>query len=276
MSTQSDNPNAGTHTAKAGQEQKKKKTLANIKSPVIDAVIHGRYSFSTQATAQEKLDQLEERFVRSSLADSVDESEATVLWIRGYDLTDEEKKQGCVGNYAVIKVEETPDGKFAIQARKLPIEVARHPQRKRQKGKHPDWGYWVLRRVKKGWRYNSIEEAYSDLMKLVEDFPEVSIPAQNQIYTIIYRKMPDDSLPLFRVILEVEPLPEGGFTITCRENTFKRDQKPKKQEAPSPQGDEQQQVGRFTSMVMVKRNKRKNINEALSESSDKDGGESET
>lgn len=254
---------------------KKKKVLANVKSPIIDAVLNGRYSFTTPEAAQEKLAHLEERFVRSSLADSVDESEATVLWIRGYDVTDEESKQGCIGNYAVIKAELTPDEKYTIQARKLPIEAAKHPQRKRRKGKHPDWGYWVLRRVKKGWHYASIDEAYEDLMKLVEDFPEVSIPAQNKVFTIIYRKTHDGSLPLFRVILEVESLPEGGFTITCRENTFKRDNAAPQKKAKDSTGSEesQEQMGRFTSMVTVKRHKRKNIAEALEESKKGDSPE---
>ncbi len=251
------------------EPKKKKKVLANIKSPLIEAVIHQRFAFSTKEDAIDKVMQIGERFVRSSLSESVD-ANATVIWIRGFEVTADEAKQGCIGNYAVIQVDETPDGKYTVGARKLEIEPAKHPQRKRRKGKHPDWGYWVLRRVQKSWRYGSIDEAYSDLMKLAEDFPEVTIPSQNKIYTIIYRKTFDGSLPLFRVILEVEALPEGGFTITCRENTYKRDaNKPK----DKPEGDEenQQQVGRFTSMVTVKRNKRKNIADIMKEKQQDDG-----
>ncbi len=211
------------------EEKKPKKMLANAKSPIIDAVIHQRYAFATKQDAVKKIQSISEKFVKSTLAESV-AADCVVLWIRDYQLTAEEIKVGCIGNYALLYPDKTPDGKFTVSARKLTIEVGRHPQRKRQKSKHPDWGYWVLRRVKKNWRYGSIDEAYADLMQLAEDFPEVSIPGQNKLYTIVYRKTDDDSLPLFRIVLEVEALPEGGFTITCKENTFKRENKPGKEQ----------------------------------------------
>lgn len=249
--------------------KKSKKSLAHVKSPVIDALIHQRFVFTNRADAVEKIRQIEQRFVRSSLAESVT-PETTVVWIRGFQLTGEEEKSGCIGNYAVVQADQTPDGKYTLIARKLPVEPARHPVRKRRKGKHPDWGYWVLRRVQKNWRYGSIDEAYGDLMKLAEDFPEVSIPSQNKLYTIIYRKTTDGSLPLFRVILEVEALPQGGFTITCKENTFKRENKPEKK-SEEPAAESQEAPGRFASMVTVKRNRRKNIADLVGKSSDKGG-----
>jgi hypothetical protein len=240
---------------------KPKKTLANVRSPIIEAVIHQRFVFASKADALAKINVISERFVRSTLAESAP-NDCTVIWIRDYQLSEEEEKAGCIGNYALLYADKTPDGKYTVAARKLTIEAAKHPQRKRQKSKHPDWGYWVLRRVKKNWRYDSIDEAYNDLMQLAEDFPEVSIPGQNKLYTIVYRKTEDGSLPLFRIVLEVEALPQGGFTITSKENTFKREGKPRREEEVQSTADASttpEQMGRFTSMITVKRNKRRNI-----------------
>lgn len=241
------------------EDRKHKKTLANVKSPIIDAVIHQRYVFGNKTDALNKIVYISEHFVKSTLAESV-AADCTVIWIRDYQLSDDEVNAGCIGNYALLFCDQTPDKKYTVSARKLEIDPSKHPQRKRTKSKHPDWGYWVLRRIKKNWRYGSIDEAYNDLMQLAEDFPEVSIPGQNKLYTIVYRKTDDDSLPLFRIVLEVEALKEGGFTVTCTENTFKRDDKPKREEVNEKA--EPEQVGRFTSMVAVKRNKRRNISDS--------------
>ena len=260
--------NAAPHTRAAGESGGKKKTpkqkkLASMKSPIIDAIVNGRYVFKTKKAAEKKIRYIEERFVKSTYAPE-EHKGRTIMWIRGYDLTKAEKKAGCIGNYALIYSEKTDDDKWTLKAQKLETDPGRHPQRKREKAKHPDWGYWVLRRIKKNWRYETIEEAYADLMTLAEDFPEVSIPAQNKLYTIIYRKADtEDGFPLFKVILEVENLPEGGFTITCKENTFTRD-KPK--ETKQSEETTSKPQGKFTSMVELKRNKRTNIADATGDS----------
>jgi hypothetical protein len=247
---------------------KNKKTLAHVRHPIIDAVIKMRYSFSSYEDALDKILFLEKRFVKSSLAESVT-PDTTVLWIRGYFLTENEEEQGFTGNYAVISPEMTPDKKYTLTARKLEIEISRHPQRKRKKSKHPDWGYWVLRRVQKGWRYDSVDEAYSDLMALAEDFPDVTIPSQNKIFTIIYRKAKEDEIPLHRVVLEVEALREGGFTITCKENTHRGSKKPKVEGTEGENVDEAESLGRFASMIALKKNRKKNIDEVVREKREK-------
>ncbi len=239
-----------------------KKVLAHAGHPIIDAVIKMRYAFSNYDDALNKITYLENRFVKSSLAD-LETPATTVLWIRGYDVTKKEEEAGYTGNYALISPDMTPDKKYTLIARKLEVEIGKHPQRKRKKSKHPDWGFWVLRRVQKGWRYDSVEEAYADLMAIAEEFPEVSIPSSNKLFTIIYRKATDDSLPLFRVVLEVEALQEGGFTITCTENTYRSN---KTKEVPTE--DAPEPIGKFASMIALKKNRKKNINDVLKEQKD--------
>ncbi len=237
-------------------KKKRKKQLASTKISLITNLIHHQFSFVIKEEAQRQMDYIENRFVQSKLSESVEEG-CHVLWIRGYEISSEELKKGYMGNYAVLYCELTPDNRYTLMLRKIPIDLNRHPQRKRALGKHPDWGYWVMRRIKKNWTYGSIDEAYSNLMSLAEDFPEVTIPSQNKLFTILYCKKPDDSMPLERVVLELKALPEGGFTITCEENTHQPStRKPATQEQEQ---EEAPQLGRFTSMVAVKRNKRKNI-----------------
>jgi hypothetical protein len=250
-------------------DKPKKKNLANVKSPIIQAIIDQTYVFPNKEMALRKLAYVSDRFIRSSLTSEL-ESTATVLWIRGYAITAQEEESGFLGNYAMIGVEITANGSYTLAASKLPIELSKHPQRLRKKGKHPDWGYWVLRRVQKNWRYDAIDEAYNELMQLVQDYPEVSIPGQNKVYTIIYHKREGVENPLLRIVLEVESLPQGGFTITWKENTYQRaDSKPRKNASKDEEDKPpQQQVGRFTSMVMVKQNKRKNLADMAPKPSD--------
>lgn len=246
---------AQTEQYNTQKRKKPKKFLANIKSPIIDAILNGHYVFSSREQAEKKLEYVQSRFVRSSYGQE-EEVPRTILWIRGYDVTEEEEATGCIGNYAIIYIDEQPGNSFTLAAQKVVADAKRHPQRRRKKNRHPDWGYWVLRRIKKGWRYDSIDEAYSDLMTLAEDFPDVTIPSQNKVFTILYqRSMDEEELPLKRVILEVEALHEGGFTVTCKPNNYK----PKETKAKKVEAEPKAAMGRFTSMVQVKQNRRKNI-----------------
>ncbi|MET0156003.1 MAG: hypothetical protein ABW189_07885 [Rickettsiales bacterium] len=247
----------------AGATLRKRKIVATVKSPLIDASLHGRFRFKTRDEAVERIKDVADRFVKSSLTPE-DRDDALILWVKGYDLTPDEEEKGCVGNYAFLYCEELTDGRFTLRAQKLEADPQSHPQRRRRKGKHPDWGYYVLRRIKKDWRYHSVEEAYADLLKLAEDFPQVSIPARNKLYTIIYQKPEDNNgIPLYRAVLEIEPNGDkGGFCITCKENEFRRNTgAPSVNARPvvvaAPEVDGKPAAGYFTSMLEMKRAKRK-------------------
>ena len=242
---------------------RRRKIVATVKSPLMEASLHGRFRFKTRKEAIERIQAISERFVKSSLTPE-DRDDALILWVKGYDLTEEEVDKGCIGNYVFLYCEELTDGRFTLRAQKLEADPQSHPQRRRRKGKHPDWGYYVLRRIKKEWRYHSVEEAYADLLKLAEDFPQVSIPASNKLYTIIYQKPEDpNGVPLFRAVLDIVPNREqGGFQITCKENLFRRNSgAPSANARPvssgAPQVDGKPAAGYFTSMLEMKRSKRR-------------------
>jgi hypothetical protein len=238
-----------------GEKGKSRKYLATAANPIIAAVLEGHYSFRTRTSAEEKLAYIQENFVRSTYGQE-DDTPRTIIWIRGYDVTEEEEAAGCIGNYAIIYVNELSEDTYTLSALKVIADPRRHPQRRRKKNRHPDWGYWVMRRINKGWRYDSIDEAYSDLMTLTEDYPLVTIPSQNKVLTILYQRPENEGDPaLRRVILEVEALHEGGFTIVCKDNNHK----PKESKVPKVEAEAKAAVGRFTSMVQVKQNRRKNI-----------------
>lgn len=179
--------------------------------------------------------------------------DTVILWVKGYDVTQEEKEKGYTGNFAVVSCQKEADAKWTLGAEKLAVALEKHPHRRRPHKKHPDWGYWVLRRVKKGWTYSRIEDAYADLMTLAEDFPAVSIPGRNKLYTIIYQKQEDDRLPLFRVVLEVEAGEKGGFIIACRENTYRAPV------AGSAVDTDKPPPGKFAARVTARRHKRTDI-----------------
>jgi hypothetical protein len=234
----------------------KKKALAHSNSPIIEAIFAELYRFKTQEDAENKLHDIETSFVKSKHI-SEQYPDKVIIWIRGYALTNEERDAGCLGNFALIHIKPIKNKRFTLAAIKIIAPADKHPVRKRKSAKHPDGGYWLMRQIKKNWRYDSIETAYADLIKMAEDFPEISIPARNKLYTILYQKNTDNLLPLQKVVLEVEAADNGKFIITCKENTYNRDEKKKQHSSTHAQPTQSQ--GHFTSMIQLKRKMLSNI-----------------
>lgn len=252
-----------------------KKTLANIKSPIIQAVINEQYRFKTEEDALKKIAYLKTRFVESKKAREADGGKNAIIWVKDYDLTDEETEAGLLGNFALINFTFDKKSKqHYLQATKLPAEPKFHPKRIRSKQSTADFGHFVLRRVSKNWWYPTIEEANKDLELLAADYPEVSIPATNKLYTMIYRRAEKGDKPVKRYVLEVEAHEQGGFTISIKENTYVAKKKPEKKTHPlqermaaaadataataegTPPTDGTTQ-GKFTSLVALKRSRKK-------------------
>lgn len=245
--------------------KEKERIPAGMKSPIIEAVVQQSFSFPSLDEALRKLESLREHFITSA-AFAPNHPEKAVLWIRDYALTPEELASGRVGNYAQIGWKETDKGNFTLHAEKLEVELSRHPQRKRDKQKHPDWGFYILRHIKKNKHYDTMEAANSDLAAIAAEFPEVSVLATNKLYTVIYNKKADGSSPLDRMVLSVEIAKEGGFYIAHNPNTFKREDKAFKgedkaqepKEAPLPvERPPVEQKGKFVTMIEERRNRKK-------------------
>lgn len=240
------------------------KRLATEVHPTIQAVISEMFRFVSRADAVERLEAIKDNFIITTRLPKPTDKATIKLWIRGYQITKDEEASGYLGNYAAIKIKKI-DGKFSLIAEKQKVGLKFHPQRKRPKKHHPDWGHPVLRAVKKGIVYDTIEEANKVLGQLHEEYPAVTIPNPGKLYIIIYHKVPTDKKPassesiVQKYVLEIKPSREGGYFVEYRLN--KVDTIPK-QPIPVPKKRTQEIVesenkiqGYFTSMVELKKSK---------------------
>jgi hypothetical protein len=237
---------------------------ANIKNPNIEAVAEGRFRFANKAQAVERLEVFRENFILSRKHPDSNKKESIILWIRGYSITPEEFDKGYLGNYALFSIHEAGESKFTLQATKLDSELKYHPQRHRPKRQHPNWGHPVMRGIKKGKRYPSIEAAEADLQKLHEEFPTVSIPANAKLYTMVFSRQDDSKNPVKKYVLEIESTKEGDFIIVSKPNNYESMQPSAGGKSASGSKGPQAAVptaptapkGKFTAMVELKRSKR--------------------
>lgn len=221
---------------------KKEPIYADMNSPLIAATLAGKWRFYTHKEALEKIAAMRKLFHTKKS----NQSDTLTVWIEGYQLTEEEKTKGRSGNFAVISAI-AQDGGFSLQAQKLDIDQKYHPRLNRPKKTIPDWGYYVLRNVKKKRSYQTLEEAEAALAALACDFPKVTRLANAKAYVMVYSKALNPKESVQKVVLNIEVLREGGFTITWTPNTFGRKQK------KSKVGDaEIHPVGKFTSMLRKK------------------------
>ncbi|MGB1540548.1 MAG: hypothetical protein ACPG80_06275, partial [Rickettsiales bacterium] len=136
-----------TDPAASGKAQSKR--YATTRHPTVAAAIAGTYRFVDEAHAKKQLQLLRDHFVLSRQQSEESDDSGLILWIKGYQVDTREKKAGFTGNYAVVQIQKTKDGKFTLETHKLESELKYHPQRKRPNHKHPNWGHPILRSVKK-------------------------------------------------------------------------------------------------------------------------------
>ena len=230
--------------------KKDKLKYASVNNPVIAAAIQGLYSFTNQIQAKKFLKQIIDHHIISKVPEKLD-NEAT-MWIKGYELSEEQKYEGYKGNFGIFRVVQKDRTKFTIAVEKIEVEIKNHPVREYKKKDNPNWGHPVLRAIKKKKIYNKIEDAQRDLLFLQEEFPMVSIPAAGKLYTMIYEKVGDKS-KVNKYVLELQNTPEGKYFISFKLN----DSKKTSHVTPSTKSAEPQAVGEFTSKILLKRNKKK-------------------
>lgn len=246
---------------------------ASTHHPSIAAVIAGTYRFPDRPHALQHIQILRDHFVLSRQQSEDAADEGIILWIKGYDITVEEKKEGFTGNYAVIHPVELHGGKITLRAMKLESELKYHPQRRRPKHKHPNWGHPILRSVKKKRIYPTAEAAQAELQLLHEEYSQTTIPLTSKLYTIIYSRQ--QTPPAQKYVLEIKVAEAGGFYIDAYPNDYKAAPTPvnkKKAESAS----EEPPQGYFSSMVALRRVKKGGgaKPEAATAGSDTDSGAS--
>jgi hypothetical protein len=235
--------------------QDKPRRYATAMHPTIGAVIAGTYRFANEEQARQQLQIFRDHFVLSRHQNEDMGDNGLILWIKGYSITPEEKKGGFTGNYAMVGINKTKDGKFSLTATKLESELKYHPQRQRPKHKHPNWGHPILRSVKKKRIYPTVEAAQAELQLLHEEYPEVTIPLTNKLYLIIYSRQQEP--PAQKFVLEVKVGDDGGFFIDAYANEYKGGKEGAAQESDEKPAEDSAPEGYFTSMVALKRSRKK-------------------
>jgi hypothetical protein len=261
-------------------ENGQQKRLATEKHPTIEAIINDLFRFENKAQAEARLKAIKDYFVTSvKLPKDQQDKNVLKLWIRGFMINEEEEKEGYLGNYAAFRVVELKDKKFTIRAEKQKIALKYHPQKKRPKRKHPDWGHPALRLVKKQITFETIEDANKLIRQLHQEYPEISIPAVNKLFIIIYSKAENPEKPIQKYVLEVKPCRDGkGFYVDYKINTHQKKIIPQVKKSDNVEDgmseinteEKTSPNGYFTSMVALKRDKKNKIAELRKKKQEED------
>ena len=147
--------------------------FASMDDPAVAAIAEGRFRFATDIQALGMLQRVARQFVlaKDSPAITTDAPPAVKLWIKDYAITEEEKAKGHRGNYAEIRIKRIEGGRYSLVAKKLELDAKFHPERERPKSRHPNWGHPIMRAVKTGKIYPSLEVARRQLVLLHEEYP---------------------------------------------------------------------------------------------------------
>lgn len=228
----------------------RKKRLAKSSHPSIEAITGGHYHFHSRNDAEATLTILAQHF-------HIHSEKPFTLWVEGFSLTEDERKLGYKGHFATIRITRTAKrGSFTLKATKESIPLAQHPGRKRPSYPHPDWRHPLLKAIKAGMVYPSLEDAQAVLSALHNDFPRATIPGAAKLHIALYAKPtitkedPKPS-PISKYLLTVESTQEGTFRINATQKPPPKPRRtpPPTREAPIPQG-------RFTARETLKRSRR--------------------
>lgn len=191
---------------------------ATVQHPTIEALVHGLYKYIQRKDAVARMENIRSNFVMSKeVPASTKEEPVALFWIKGYGVNDAEEKQGFTGHFCRMEITTTSKGHFTLAASKVETPLAKHPQKKRQQATHPNWGHPIMRAIKKGKVYPTLDAAAAELELLHLEYPEVSIPGVNKLYLIIYEKREGVKQPTRKVALELVAK-DSGFTILCNDN----------------------------------------------------------
>ena len=192
------------------------KKIATLQNPTIQALTKSLFRFPNEQDAQTKLDEIVAHFETSSKLPICDKEGQFAVWIKNYQLTDEDKEQGYLGHYALLTVQPTTDGKFTLTAHKQDVDNKFHPQKTRPPARHPDWGHPILKSIKKSPIFANVGLAQRELMRLHEQYPSTSIPTGAELFIMVYEKQSKPAVQKY--VLTITPIENGGVTIAYRSN----------------------------------------------------------
>jgi len=227
-----------------------KPRLASQQHPIIAGVVGGFYRFEAREDVLNLLYKISTEYIQAKEKEPVREDGSPVLkmWVRGFELTADEKAIGTRGNFARIWVEFLPTGYYTLKAEKISVPLERHPQKDRAKGHHPNWGNPTMRAVETGKTFSGIAEANALLEQLHIEYPAATIPSKNSLSILLYNAKAEGKSPIDKIVVKVKPLKEGGAKLVLQKKRAKAKKLPNKE----PQKSE----GKFTTMVIKKRGRK--------------------
>ncbi len=211
----------------------KKKNYAFAEHETIQAALYSLFRFQTLGQAQLITNRLAAEFLLAPKQSDPLDKRSFALWVRDLELTPEQKKQGYVGNFGKITIHKLPKGKWTLTLSKLDVPLKHHPHRKRVKQPHPNMGHAVLRAAIRNKIWPTMQEAADQLVKLHEEFPEISIPGINKLKILAYIKDNKGLSPVQKLELAVIKHSESEYGLTLTNLTEHHLKKRSLQPTPS-------------------------------------------
>ena len=242
---------------------KEKKYYAFSDHETIQAMAHSLFRFQTIAQAQLITNRLAEEFILAPKLSDPGDKKAIVLWVRGMEVTPEEQGLGYLGNFGKISMHKLPSGKWTLTLAKMTVPLNKHPLRKAMPRAHPNWGHPVLRSAQRNKTWPTMKDAVDQLMKLHEEFPEISIPGLDTLKIKVYARAEKGKSPVQRVELKIVRRGEGMYAIEIR-NLVKKIAEPlppvRRADAPVPAPETPPEPvikGAYTKMVTRQKKRKK-------------------
>jgi hypothetical protein len=209
----------------------KTKPLASTTDAMIRELVNGLSPNMSRERARQRLEIIRGKYQISRNTKEIDNEDTLVLWIRGYALSEEEKKKNYAGNFARLEVGSVSADWFRLYITKIEEDISRHPIRPFDKSHpHPSWGHPILRSVEKHRVYNTEEEAEEELAQLRREYPDAGILAMKDKLLLMTWGDPKSQTihgdgpnpekkknPIKRWILRVQAC-EGGYMINHTRN----------------------------------------------------------
>lgn len=226
----------------------KKPRIASVEDALILAAVRGYYHYDHEWQAEETLAKIHNDYLRSKESTP----EKVKLWVRGFNITKDEKAMHYRGNFALLAKVEAAGGKWSIRAEKIDVPLAKHPEKERPKERHPNWGHPVLRAVETGKLFDGLEIARAFLHSLHAEYPDATIPGKDVVHVMVYRRKDDEASPIEKISLKVKPQSDGGAKLVVMKKKPKA--KPLPNQTPPA---ELETKGKFTTLIKKSRARKK-------------------
>ena len=206
------------------------KKLANTGNPIISELLNGYLIGARKVDVEKKLDIIREYFITSNQDNLLTGAEGIItFWIRGFEVTEDEKERGYLGNFVTVYILTFDKYYYASAKKVITANNKRHPNKinNTKSKKHPNYGYKAVRFARSGKRFKRLEDATELIKNLRLDYPETSImPKDRKIYFILWDPAHDYSdntgKSVSKVVMKAKYEKEGSWYLSLESNQHQR------------------------------------------------------